>query len=315
MIATPVPRRTHRERIETHLATRSDLCDDCLAYELKISRRQKVYAVCAKSATIHRADGKCIGCQKNKIVRSLSTSSGLAISSDPHTVKSKARKTNYLREEDLQAKFNSSISRTLRIEANDYYSQLGFEELLLLKVGYARIHDIITLKLTWALVDWVGSHLDLSREAKRSLRDAINAIHPNASGFDLDSKDLNVIGEVKGCIPMNNSQAFGASQTRGLTNDVLQMLGRPAQGKDERKLSKTAKIRREHRGGALKFLGLYDSPNVRAATDRWKLNLLKSKSWTLGQTAIRDLPKSGDLSSDAVYIVYLTPNQLAAAVQ
>lgn len=130
----------------------------------------------------------------------------------------------------------------------------------------------------------------------------------------MDSRnDHNIIGEVKGCIPVNLGSTFGAAQIKGLTNDVLQMLGEPPRGKDKTALSVKSKIYRPQRGEAFKFLGLYDSPEVRAATNTWKRNLLDSRTWRLGASTIRDLPETGDLSPAAVYVVYLTPDHPAGA--
>lgn len=138
----------------------------------------------------------------------------------------------------------------------------------------------------------------------------VSNIHPNASGFDLDSYDPNIIGEVKGCIPVNQGKTFGAAQLKGLTNDVLQMLGRPPSGKEEGTLSKAAKIHRTRRTEALKFLALYDSPEVKAAVNKWRQSLLRSRAWKgLDAFTILDLPESGQLTSDTVYLVYLTPSR------
>jgi hypothetical protein len=296
---------THLQRIEAHLTDRPGLCDDCLASELEISKRQTVYRLCSTCSRIHRTDnGTCVCCGKAKIIRSLSNQTGLVAPLPRRTNQHPKLENGYLRETDLQQVFNKSVATSLGIEFKDYYGSLNFEGLLRLKEGYARIHDIITLKLTLALVDWITERFNLSPNGSAVLRHGINCTHPNASGFDLDSANPNIIGEVKGCIPVNRGATFGAAQLKSLTNDVLQMLGRPPRGKLEAALSKRSKIRRAKREEAHKFLALYDSPDVRSAANKWKQLLTKE----LGPQALQDLPASGDLSCNAVYLVYLKPS-------
>lgn len=298
---------TTRERIEAHLATRSGLCDDCLARELGVSRRQNVRNVCAKSSTIHCSHASCLGCGKNKIVRLLDADSPTAQVSRPLRKSSKVAR--YLREDDLRTRFNDSIATTLGVAPNDYYRGIGFTGLLELKATFARIHDLVTLKLALALVSKLGRRCDFDGEAIERMRQAISCLHPNVSGFDLDSSNPNVIGEVKGCIPVNEGSSFGAAQIKGLTNDVLQMLGRPPRGKSEEQLSPRAKILRPNRAEARKFVGLYDSPKVRDAAAQWRKSLLGSGEWkSLSPSTIQELPDTGELTPTVVYLVFLKPD-------
>jgi len=162
---------THQQRIEAHLTDHPGLCDDCLATELRITKRQTVYRLCSTSSRIHRTDdGTCVCCGKAKIIRSLAKPTKLG--------------NGYLRETDLQQVFNKSVATSLGIEFKDYYGSLDFEGLLRLKEGYARIHDIITLKLTLGLVYWISERFKLSSKASGHLRHSINRTHPNASGFE-----------------------------------------------------------------------------------------------------------------------------------
>ncbi len=177
-----------------------------------------------------------------------------------------------------------------------------------LKASLARIHDIITLKLSFALVDWVAKRFVLSLADHEALRNQVNGINPNTSGFDLSWGKPNLIGEVKGSIPVNQGHTFGSAQLDGLTSDVLQMLGEPGLRKLREKISKGSKIHLENRGGAVKFLGLYDSPAVRAAAHKWRQNLVTSKSWrAIPDARIEVAPDSNDFSPTTVYLVFLTP--------
>lgn len=289
------------ERIEKLLTTRPGLCDDCIARELQISQRQNVRSVCTKSHTILRSDGVCIGCEKEKIVRSLAAAPAPARPLPRSTAKSQPRAASYFREEALRVRFNESIATTLGITPEDFYGRLGFAELLQLKAGYARIHDIITLKLTQALADWLGVGLSLPAEKVQSLRKAVDSAHPNAAGFDLDSMDPNLIGEVKGNIPVNGLHRFGAAQQKGLTNDVRQMFGQAAGHKTPETVSLSSKIHRKRRLEALKFLGLYDSPQVRLATGGWMDSFARSHP----QLKLSFAGDSKTFSADTVYIVFL----------
>ncbi len=220
----------------------------------------------------------------------------------------KLPKENYVREEDLRVRFNVSLIETLGVAPEDYYGRLDFDQLLRLKEGLARIHDIVTLKLTFALVERIAQSLELSGEANAVLLRKVNDAHPNASGFDVDWEEPNLIGEVKGCIPVNGGDVFGAAQLRGLTNDVLQMFGQVARGKEQDKLAKNNKINRPLRTEAIKLLGLYDSPAVRAAAQQWRQNLMRHDLWfPLASSSIEELPTTGDLSPNVVYLVYLKP--------
>lgn len=304
---------TTRERIAAHLAGRPGLCDDCLARELGVSRRQNVRNVCAKDSAIQKSRAPCLGCGKTKIVRSLGTVVSVTALSPPAAKTSKV--ASYLREEDLRSRFNYSISATLGIAPKDYYSGIGFSGLLELKAAWARIHDLVTLKLVLALVTKLADRCNFSGEAVEKMRQAISCLHPNTSGFDLDSLDPNVIAEVKGCIPVNGGTSFGAAQIKGLTNDVLQMLGRPPRGKSEDQLSPRTKTLRPNRLEAQKFIGLYDSPNVRQAAAQWRKGLLGSAEWkSLSPSTIQELPDAGELAPHIVYMVFLKPDAVTLSL-
>jgi len=301
---------THLQRIQKILTARPCLCDDCLALELEISRRQNVRTICTGSPTIRGEVGTCIGCAKKKIIRSLEGAPSIVQTLPRRTSKPRKTLTSYNREADLRTKFNHSIVTTLGIPCDDYYGKLDFAALIQLKAGYARIHDIITLKLTLALADWVGVRLKLLPDAVHALRASVDSTHPNAAGFDLDSIKPNVIGEVKGNIPMNDLNRFGSAQLKGLTNDVLQMLGLPASHKTAETVSAKSKIYRELRADALKFLGLYDSLHIREATKSWMASFAKSHP----KLKVRIAEEDGlAFCPDTVYLVFLTLDDVSVA--
>ena len=305
---------THEQRIIHLLYDKPDLCDDCIAAKLGIFPRQTVRSVCEKSESVVRiaGDARCSACGKKKFVRRTESIN----SPTPNTPKlervarisTRASHVDcYSREEDLRAKFNLAVSSVLKIESKDYYRELTFSDLMTLKSGFARIHDIVTLKLAMAMARWVGWRFQLEPNQIVNIVRRVDSTHPNASGFDIDCSEPNVIAEVKGNVPMNAGQRFGPAQLNGLTNDVFGMLGLPSLGKKDDELKR--KIQRANRTVAYKFLGLIDSREVRSATLSWISyvnRLLEPHKYQ-----VKNEPHSGEFETDVVYMVYLVPETLS----
>jgi hypothetical protein len=226
----------------------------------------------------------------------------------------KKREINYLREHDLSERFNASLVTTLNIPLEDYYGRLSFDDLLCLKEGLARVHEIITLKLTFAMVDWIARQFSMSDEDHDELKKKVNHIHPNASGFDIDLNEPNIIAEIKGTIPVNKSHTFGSAQLKGLTADVFQMLGQPAPNRREGEIPSKNKIKRAERESAIKFLCMYDSPKVRSAAKKWSTNLMRHPDWKPIQSCkILNMSEGSDLSPDVIYMVFVNPEASMSA--
>ena len=116
------------------------------------------------------------------------------------------------------------------------------------------------------------------------------------------------MAEVKGNIPVNRKKRFGSAQLKGLTNDMLQMLGKPPSGKELEKMRSNSKVKRKDLDTAIKLLCLCDTPEVRAAASNWSRNLMARASWKhTGAESIQEIPATGKLSSQMVYLVYLAP--------
>lgn len=214
----------------------------------------------------------------------------------------------YSREADLRERLNSSLSSALSLAGDDYYEKLNLDRLMLLKQCLSRVHDVITLKLTYAAMNWVVDRMALTPEQKSLLHTQVDRQHPNAAGFDLDLADPNLVAEVKGNIPVHRMSRFGSAQDRGLTNDVLQMLGRPPIGKEIGKMKDNNKVKRQRLDSALKLLFLCDVPEVRVAAAIWKRNLMTRSLWRqMDGHSIQEFPTDGPLSPQVVYLVYLTP--------
>lgn len=302
------------QRIRSHLADLPGLCDDCLSKALGIHPRQTVNAQCRKSGSgVCRAHSICSACKVEKLVNDLC---GTIISTMPANSAKRSPKTAqpshlYRREEVLRLRLNNSLCSALNLPKQDYYGQLSLNGLLVLKECLARVHDVITLKLTLALVNWLAQRFGLTPEHKDALQAQVNQQHPNAAGFDLDCADLNLVAEVKGNIPVNGKKRFGSAQITGLNNDVLHMLGKPPLGKELERMRSNSKVKREGLNSAIKLLCLCDTPEVRAAASNWSLNLMAQAEWKhLGAERIQEIPAAGKLSAQTVYLVYLAPTHL-----
>ena len=283
------------QRVLNHLSPDRYVCDDCLSVKSGVTPRQTVNRLCRLNFHLiaKRDDRACEGqCGKlgktlrflqspdldpdepshiadtmnasaePKVDEVLGNAESLVDLGTPHQDLTSAR---YLRRDYLHCNFNEIIQRALHLQPDDYLGRLSLDGLMDLKVITSNIHALITLRLTFALVDWLQDHLKLQPEQTCALNEAVEKAKPFESGFDVKSESPNFIAEVKGNIPVKGGSAFGAAQLRGLTDDVLQMFGQPPIGKTMQTMSKGSKINRSDLDKALKFLGVYDSPSVRSA--------------------------------------------------
>jgi len=213
------------------------------------------------------------------------------------------------RSQDLRTQFNEALISVFHLEKRDYFQDLNFTQLLMLKQVLARIHDTVTLKLTFDLVNWIAGRFDFTPDQKAALWKQVDDQSANSSGFDLSWNDPRIIAEVKGCIPVNGGNVFGAAQVKGLTNDVRQMFGLPATGKTKEQLSPRSKVHHPANAKAIKLLALYDSPEVRKATVHWKQSL-EGQNWFKALTppcSLQDAPDNGQPNDPTkVYLIYLS---------
>jgi hypothetical protein len=213
------------------------------------------------------------------------------------------------RSQDLRIQLNEALISVFRLEERDYFQDLSFAQLLKLKQGLARIHDTVTLRLTFGLVNWISGRFNFTPNQKAALWKQVDDQSANSSGFDLSWHDPRIIAEVKGCIPVNGGHVFGAAQVKGLTNDVRQMFGLPAIGKTRAQLSPRSKVHHPTNPNAIKLLALYDSLEVRKATLHWKQRL-EGQGWFKALTppcSIQDVPDNDQPNDPTIlYIIYLT---------
>jgi len=213
------------------------------------------------------------------------------------------------RSQDLRTQLNEALISVFQLEERDYFGTLSFSQILKLKQVLARIHDTVTLQLTFELVNWISQKFGFNPDQKAALWKQVDDQSANSSGFDLSWNNPRIIAEVKGCIPVNGGHAFGAAQVKGMTNDIRQMLGLPALGKTKEQLSPRSKVLKPTNTTAIKLLALYDSPEVRKATAQWKQSV-ESQAWFKALTPSCSLEETSlDVRPDdpgKVYLIYLT---------
>ncbi|MCK9197465.1 MAG: hypothetical protein M0P16_10845 [Syntrophales bacterium] len=166
----------------------------------------------------------------------------------------------YDREVALKTSFNRSVTSLLGIEEKDYYSKLTTTQILSLKSVLSDINNLLTLRLTFSLAEWICDRFNISGDARRTILDTIRASKPNTNGYDIELSFPAIVAEVKCNIPINAGTEYGSAQRNGLRKDIEGLVN----GK-----SKSSKVTSE----CFKLLGLCDTAEVRAATDHFVKNL------------------------------------------
>jgi hypothetical protein len=324
------------QRIINCLRHNRYLCDDCISVESGVRPRQAVNRLCRENFHLinecndRACEGQCG--KRNKILRYIPQQNTGVLGENQSNItgaiadgatanptvdellgdtepaanrapdQQEITDAEFSRRKYLHGNFNEIIQRAISLPPADYLGRLSLEGLMDLKAITSNIHAVITLRLTFALVDWLEKTLNLPQEQARVINDVADAAKPFESGFDLDSENPNIIGEVKGNIPVRGGSVFGAAQVKGLTNDARQMFGLPPIGKTAETMSPNSKIHRPKLSEALKFLAVYDSQSVREAAVNWMAsfqNAHKGRKVKLAEGVT-------NFDSDTVYVVFLT---------
>jgi hypothetical protein len=174
----------------------------------------------------------------------------------------------YNREIELKNSFNEMMPKLFGVEKQDYYTKLTTEQFISLKSVLSEINNIVTLKVSSSLADWISSNFQLTSEARKVILNSISSLKPNSNGYDIRIKEPPIIAEVKCNIPINEGNEYGSQQKNGLLKDIDGLLN------GKKKVGEEVK-------GYFKLIGIYDSPRVRDATYHFVRNLpveLKNKS-------------------------------------
>jgi hypothetical protein len=194
----------------------------------------------------------------------------------------------YDREAALKTAFNSAVVRLLGIEEKDYYSKLTTDQMLSLKTALSDINNLITLRMAFSLAGWICGRFNISEGARKTVLDTIRSAKPNANGYDIELSDPDTVAEIKCNIPINAGRVYGSAQRNGLRKDIEGLLA--GKSKSSKKTDKSVKL-----------LGLYDTPEVRAATQHFVKNL----PVTLNQKLVIEPEQGKVLDNQHVYVVFV----------
>jgi hypothetical protein len=194
----------------------------------------------------------------------------------------------YDREIELKTKFNKTVISLLGISDKDYYSVLRTDQILTLKSALSDINNLITLHLTLSLAGWICNKFDIPEETRKTVLDKVRSAKPNTNGYDIELSDPYIIAEIKCNIPINGGQVYGSAQRNGLQKDIVGLLA----GK---------KKNSRNTDNAFKFLGLYDTPEVRKATEHFVKNLPEN----LNQKLFIEPTDGVTFDNQYVYIVFV----------
>lgn len=194
----------------------------------------------------------------------------------------------YDREVALKTAFNRAVTSLLGVEEKDYYSKLATDQIISLKTVLSDINNLITLRLAFSLAIWICGRFNVSESERKNILDTIKSSKPNTNGYDIELSVPDIIAEIKCNIPINAGRVYGAAQQNGLRKDIEGLLA--GKSKSSKKADKSTKL-----------LGLYDTPEVRSATEHFVKNLPAN----LKQKLIIDPEQGNVLGNQHVYIVFV----------
>jgi len=195
----------------------------------------------------------------------------------------------YDREAALKNAFNHSVVDLLDIENKDYYSKLTTNQMLSLKTALSNINNIITLRLAYSLANWICERFNITEGERETILNIIRSAKPNTNGYDIDLSAPDCVAEIKCNIPINAGRVYGSAQRNGLQKDIEGLF--TGKGKTSKKVE-----------NSIKLLGLYDTPEVRAATEHFVKNLPAA----LKQKLIIEPQQGSELDAQHVYVVFIT---------
>lgn len=197
---------------------------------------------------------------------------------------------DYDRGTALQEKFNKEIASLLGVPVKDYYSELTDEKMLGLKTLLADINNIMTLRLTNSLAEWVIARFGIEEKDKDIILGSIKSKKPNSNGFDLEVTlpKVDLVAEVKCTVPINGGEEFGSAQAQHIRQDIEGLIhGKKKSSKNTNDL--------------IKLLAVYDTPNVRKAIENLKASLPEN----VREQVVVDPQNDISLSNKNVYVIFL----------
>lgn len=163
------------------------------------------------------------------------------------------------REEVLTAKINDMVREIHGLPAD--CKNWNTDQLLNLKNLLSSINNSITLKATYAFLDWLKTHSEIVSESELSVAHSeINSKNANSNGFDvmIPNDSPRIFAEVKCNKPVKGKDGFGSAQITGICKDIDKLM--------EEDTKNHQKVKYFHPMNALKFLVFPDTDEIRAAT-------------------------------------------------
>lgn len=118
----------------------------------------------------------------------------------------------------------------------DYYGDMGFEQLVQLKIVVGKINNLITYESSVLAVELIAKILDFSEKELMEIKELVDSSNVNANGYDIEysSGSIRFVCEVKGTIPASGKDKFGAAQEKEIRKDFDGLL----EGKTKSTISK-----------------------------------------------------------------------------
>lgn len=140
--------------------------------------------------------------------------------------------TNIYRRSEILFKQYISFLISSQVQKDNYYSIINLDHLLQLKSILSNVNNIVTLLATKTFARQLSKALSLSEEDTSSLFNEVENKNANSNGFDimLETKNYNIIAEIKCNKPINNGDKMGQQQKSGIWDDALKLLNGGKEG-------------------------------------------------------------------------------------
>jgi len=201
-----------------------------------------------------------------------------------------SEKLKYDREQALKERLNSFLVKQFALPEKDYYSALDAKGFVGLKSVLSDINNILTLRVTFAFIEWVSVGLDLDSNAKKELEKIVLESKPNSNGYDAWlGYPVSFVAEVKCNIPINRGSIYGSAQRQGIENDVTGLMN------GKRKASMLPH-------SCLKFFVFLDIPEIRKANEH-----LLTVSEIFKKNMLFDYENTKLSRTDIIHGLYVSP--------
>ena len=120
---------------------------------------------------------------------------------------------------------NDKIDNSLGVITGNYTNfteKFTAKNYLRLKSTLSDINNVLTLKLTFAFIDFLGEKFNFSQETVKDLKYKVDKVGPNTKGFDIEfNEPIKILAEIK-CIDSEIGK-FSAIQKKNLFIDAYKL--------------------------------------------------------------------------------------------